>query len=163
MISSSPNRSTPQYVNGATSVHYSFVRSSFIWSPIFACNLWQIPHLYRRCWTITLAFTVHIYLCLRWFKVIPLASWATLWWLYWIVILETALFFGRMTEWFSSSVKFDFVNLPPTHKMTNTTTFWNYFLLWFQLFDFIGKLFILYQKEDFLFSSLNHPCVNNII
>ena len=56
-------------------------------------------------------------LCLRWFKVIPLAPWATLWWLHWMIILETAHFLGRMTGWFSSSVKFDFLKLPPTRRM----------------------------------------------
>ena len=83
----------------------------------FPLNLRHITHLCTSCQTIALAFTMHIPLCLKWFKVIPLAPWARLWWLYWVITLETARFFARRTGWLSSSVKFDFLNLPPTRKM----------------------------------------------
>ena len=59
----------------------------------------------------------HMLLFLRWVKFIPIAPWSTLWWLHWVVILETALFFGRMAGWFSSIVRFDFLNAPPAHYM----------------------------------------------
>ena len=62
------------------------------------------------------AFTSHMALYL-FVKVIPLAPWTTLWWPHWMIILETAYFFWRMTGWFSSSVKLDFLHLPSTHKM----------------------------------------------
>ena len=118
MIIRGPNISTPQYVNESASVHLSYGRSAIFWYPIFSCSLRHITHLCIRCWVIALAFTIHMLLCLRWFKIIPLAPWVTLWWLHWMIILETANFFGRMTGWFSSSSKFDFLNLPTTCKIS---------------------------------------------
>ena len=109
--------SVPQYVNGAASVHLFCGRSTIFWYPIFPRSLRRVMHLCIRCWIITLAFTINMHLCLRWFKVIPLGPWATLWWLHCMIILETTHFFGRMTGWFSASVKFDFLNLPSIRKM----------------------------------------------
>ena len=84
--------------------------------------------------------------CLRGFKVIPLAQWAALWWLHWTIILETGHFSGKMTRWFSQSP----TNLYDASVIQNNTAFWNHFLFWFQLLDFIGKWFSLCQKEDFI-------------
>ena len=60
---------------------------------------------------------IHTPLFLRWFKVNPLAPCPIHWSLHQATISEILHFFGRITEWLSSSARDDLFNLPSTLMM----------------------------------------------